>query len=71
MPEIQLRWFVRCVMVPVIAWAIPRVIELGRLADLREVFDLTYNHRDEEWRRHVWSLAAERAERGKVSRGAT
>lgn len=60
MSDIQLKWFVRRVVVPVLSWAIGRVPDLEALGD---AFDLSYKHRTVEWRRHVWSLAAERNER--------
>lgn len=64
MNEIHLTWFARCILTRIIAWGMSDCRDLSRL---REEFDKNYDHRSEEWRRHVWSLAAERHE-SKVQR---
>jgi hypothetical protein len=57
MSDIRLRWFMRRIMIPVLAWCMPRI----PATTLREAFDRSYRHRDEEWRREVWRMATERS----------
>lgn len=59
MTEVRFRWYIRRIFVPFLAWGTTRL----PAARVRELLDECFGHRDEEWRRQLWVLVAEKMNR--------